>query len=217
MGFFGFPPGNASVYRTYLPLRRFTQKSDEPFKMNTTQMTDAQLTIAYQATQTSTYMEEIYQRYYKKIYRYAMRLTQKEEAAYEVTADTFLKLIEKIDTLKNPEAISSWLYRIARNTFLTQVRKQKRIPLLSIQENAIDLESHSNQEHSLKEEQLNALFFALNDIGPDLKQLLIDKYLKEKTIVQLEEETGLSKSAIKMRLSRGRAKVAAMMALKIAS
>lgn len=69
----------------------------------------------------------IYNTYYKYIYNYALRLTCHPEDASDITQETFLTALEKIDTLKNEKAISAWLRRICFNKFIDDTRKNKYI------------------------------------------------------------------------------------------
>lgn len=68
---------------------------------------------------------DIYKDYYKYIYNYALRLSCHPEDALDITQETFLSALEKIDTLKNEEAISGWLRRICFNKFIDDTRKNK--------------------------------------------------------------------------------------------
>ena len=50
---------------------------------------------------------DIYNKYYKYIYNYALRLSCHPDDALDITQETFLTALKKIDTLKNEKAISS--------------------------------------------------------------------------------------------------------------
>src|SRR5437763_6077292 len=59
---------------------------------------------------------ELYDRYCDRIYRYVFRRLRNHEAAEDVTADIFLKVLRAIDTYRPATApFSTWLYRIAAN------------------------------------------------------------------------------------------------------
>ena len=55
---------------------------------------------------------DIYNKYYKYIYNYALRLSCHPDDALDITQETFLTALKKIDTFKNEKAISGWLKRI---------------------------------------------------------------------------------------------------------
>lgn len=70
---------------------------------------------------------DIYNKYYKYIYNYALRLSCHPDDALDITQETFLTALKKIDTLKNEKAISGWLKRICFNKFIDDTRKNKYI------------------------------------------------------------------------------------------
>lgn len=69
----------------------------------------------------------VYNNYYKYIYNYALRLSCHPEDALDITQETFLTALKKIDTLKNEEAISGWLKSICFHKFIDDTRRSKYI------------------------------------------------------------------------------------------
>lgn len=69
----------------------------------------------------------VYNNYYKYIYNYALRLSCHPEDALDITQETFLTALKKIDTLKNEEAISGWLKSICFHKFIDDTRRNKYI------------------------------------------------------------------------------------------
>lgn len=69
----------------------------------------------------------VYNDYYKYIYNYALRLSCHPEDALDITQETFLTALKKIDTLKNEEAISGWLKSICFHKFIDDTRRNKYI------------------------------------------------------------------------------------------
>ncbi len=69
---------------------------------------------------------EIYDFYAPAIYRFIYFRTRHKELAQDLTAQTFLKALEKIDSFKfNQGQFSSWLYRIAKNLIIDYWRAKK--------------------------------------------------------------------------------------------
>ncbi len=69
---------------------------------------------------------DVYKNYYKYIYNYALKLTCHPEDALDVTQDTFLKAMEKLDTLENKQALASWLRTICYHEFVNKVRRDPK-------------------------------------------------------------------------------------------
>ncbi len=69
---------------------------------------------------------DVYTNYYKYIYNYALKLTCHPEDALDVTQDTFLKAMEKLDTLEEEQALASWLRTICFHEFVNRARKDTK-------------------------------------------------------------------------------------------
>lgn len=77
-------------------------------------------------------MEELYREYSKLVYNYLNSLCGNHEVAEELTQETFYKAIKGINKFNNECKISTWLCRIAKNTWIDFLRKEKRKDLISI-------------------------------------------------------------------------------------
>jgi len=87
--------------------------------------------------------EELIHNYGTYIYNYALKLSCHPNTAEDLCQETFIKAWKKIDTLKNPDAIKSWLRRICFNNFLMNERKKNNhIELLY--DEIINLEQEGN-------------------------------------------------------------------------
>jgi RNA polymerase sigma-70 factor, ECF subfamily len=70
-------------------------------------------------------LEEIYQQYKHKIYNYLYRSTLNHHLAEELTQETFFKAFRSIKSFKEHASLNTWLFKIARNTFLDEVKKKR--------------------------------------------------------------------------------------------
>ncbi len=64
------------------------------------------------------------------IYRFAYTYTTNQEDAEDVVNESVLKALKSINSLRNPDQIGTWLYRIVANTALTNIKKNKKIVYL---------------------------------------------------------------------------------------
>ncbi len=70
--------------------------------------------------------EEIYRACFKPVYLYALRLCGDEHMAEEITSETFFKAIDSIDGFRGDCEVRVWLCRIAKNTYYSYLKKNKR-------------------------------------------------------------------------------------------
>ena len=62
-----------------------------------------------------TEFEEVYRRYFRDVYQYALSLTRDEHIAEEITQETFFKALRSIDQFDGRCKIYVWLCQIAKN------------------------------------------------------------------------------------------------------
>lgn len=70
-----------------------------------------------------TEFEQIYQTYFTDVFRYIRRLSNDEHTAEEITAETFFKAIQSIDSFRGDCDVRVWLCQIAKNNYLSYLKK----------------------------------------------------------------------------------------------
>lgn len=76
-----------------------------------------------------TEIEEIYNRYFKDVYSFILSLSRNERIAEEITQETFFKALKNIHKFKGNCKINVWLCEIAKNTYFSYIKKQKKVKL----------------------------------------------------------------------------------------
>ena len=71
-------------------------------------------------------LEELYNKYFKTVYKYLICLTHNKELAEDLSQETFCNAINKIDKFRGDCKISVWLCEIAKNLWLNELKKNKR-------------------------------------------------------------------------------------------
>lgn len=69
----------------------------------------------------------IYREYSGPIHSYAFHLLSNQEDADDVTQEVFIRAYARMDQLRDPGSLRSWLYRIATNLCMDQMRRRSRI------------------------------------------------------------------------------------------
>lgn len=74
--------------------------------------------------------EKLYSDYYDIVFRYILSLCKDEYFAEEITQDAFFKALKSIKSFRGDCKPEVWLCQIAKNTYFTALKKQKRtVPL----------------------------------------------------------------------------------------
>ena len=71
--------------------------------------------------------DQVYTAYYQVVFRYSLALTHDRDTAEEVTQQAFFQALKKIDRFRGECALESWLCRIAKNVYLSMLRKNRQI------------------------------------------------------------------------------------------
>ena len=70
--------------------------------------------------------EQVYQTYFKSVYRYIRRLSGDEQLAEEITSETFVQVMRSIGSFRGDCDLRVWICQIAKNTYFTLLKKRKR-------------------------------------------------------------------------------------------
>lgn len=77
---------------------------------------------------------KIYETYFSDVYSYMKRLSKDENVAEEMTSEAFFKAMGAIDSFRGDCDIRVWLCQIAKNCYLTHLKKARRFAELEILE-----------------------------------------------------------------------------------
>ena len=70
--------------------------------------------------------DQIYADYYSEVYKFVLSLCQNHSLAEEITQESFFKALKSIDSFNGNCKLSTWLCKIARNTFYSYTKKHNR-------------------------------------------------------------------------------------------
>ena len=71
--------------------------------------------------------EEIYNRYFRKVYAFAYSLSQDAHLAEEITQDTFFRALQHPDQFEGRASVDSYLCSIAHNRYISILRSRKHL------------------------------------------------------------------------------------------
>ena len=77
---------------------------------------------------------ELFQLHKKRVYSVCLLMTKDIAEAEDLTQEAFLQVFRTIGTFRGESAFSTWLYRIAVNTVLMKLRRQKSKTAFSLSE-----------------------------------------------------------------------------------
>src|SRR5262245_36343795 len=149
-------------------------------------------------------LESVFRDYARLVYRTAFGVTGSHVDAEDVLQTVFLQLIRSKfppDLSTNPEA---YLYRAAVNTALNIVERRRREVLVDESEHfAVPASSDADKD----EADLRRLYEAIAELKPDAAEILILRYMHNKSDAEIGRMLGKSRGTIALKLFRTRARL----------
>ena len=148
-------------------------------------------------------------KYQKMVFTIVLKIVDNREDAEDIMQEIFVKAFKSLDRFKEESEFSTWLYRIAYNTTISELRKRK-ISFVPIDDNLNPDNSPVTDEETLDvaEIKLQYLDEALKKLSPDEIFLVTLYYYKEQSIEAISEVSNLSVANVKVKLHRIRKKLA---------
>ena len=154
---------------------------------------------------------ELVNKYQKPVHALAWRKIGDFHIAEDITQDTFLRVYQRLHTLKDPNQFSGWIYVITANLCATWLRK-KRIetqPLegtetTMIQEDAYSRHVTEERRSTAVEAQREVVKKLLAKLQESERTVMTLYYLGEMKVEEISRFLGVSASTIKSRLRRAR-------------
>ncbi|RZS71877.1 RNA polymerase sigma-70 factor (ECF subfamily) [Pseudobacter ginsenosidimutans] len=95
---------------------------------------------------------------------------------------------------------STWLYRIALNTAISDLRKQKNL-IKSVEPDLLPTEIQDIQYNKDKEEKLAQLYKAIHQL-PEIERGIVMLYLDDKSYEEMEEILGINQNNLRVKMNR---------------
>jgi len=153
-------------------------------------------------------LADLVERYYALLYRYAYRLTGSEADAEDLTQQAFLTAQARWDQLRDETKAKSWLFTIARNAYLKELRGPVCIPSSALDElpgkltGQLNGGSHETGAFDFDQEQLQRV---LNDLPEEFRSPIVLFYFEEFSYKEIAEQMDVPVGTIMSRLARAKA------------
>jgi RNA polymerase sigma-70 factor (ECF subfamily) len=175
---------------------------------------DDQILIeAIQNGDTRAYAQLV-SRYKDLVFTLAIRMLKHREEAEEVAQDTFIKVFKSLNKFKGDSKFSTWIYRVAYNTCLDRIKKNKK----HLKDVAIDeftfnkLDTIDNAlDNIIKEEKSVLIKNCINKLPEDSSALLTLFYFEELSLEEISKIINVEANTVKVKLFRARKKLAVIL------
>lgn len=91
---------------------------------------------------------QLYNMYSKGMLDVAWQILKQREDAEDVLQDAFVKMFDKLESLKDPVAFTGWFKRIVANNSINYIKKRNKVHLTEVSPNLKDLADEMDVQHA---------------------------------------------------------------------
>lgn len=162
-------------------------------------------------------LEELLKEHYNLIFNVTRRITGSDDDAYDATQEALISISRGIKNFDRRSKFSTWVYRIATNAALDELRKRKRRPIPNV------VSEHSAFADVLESRNTNSVCFedsaadrqvlkdALAQLAPDFAAPVILRDIFGLDYNEIADSLELPDGTVRSRIARGRAKLAQLL------
>lgn len=173
------------------------------------ELSDEKIAVAVQAGDAEAFGELIV-RYEAKLKRYARKFLNTNHEIDDLVQDVFIKAYTNIQSFDTKQCFSPWIYRIAHNTFVNELRRKERsgfgifdadtiLPFIAGKETA----DSSTLENELSEE----MSYLVNELPPKYREVIVLHYFESLSYQEISDILKIPVTTVGVRMTRARAKL----------
>jgi RNA polymerase sigma-70 factor (ECF subfamily) len=111
-----------------------------------------------------------------------------------------VQLWKALPKFQGQSKFSTWLYRVALNTAISDLRKKKRsLPVSETEVASLELKSEVIEVN--KEERLSTMYVAISGL-PEIDKAIVMLYLEDKNYEEMEDILGISAGNLRVKMNR---------------
>ena len=169
-----------------------------------TVLTDEELLLEFKKSFDQQWLAQLYLRYSDLVYGVCVKYLKDGEAAKDSVMNIYQELVVKLQT-HEVENFKSWLYVVAKNHCLMQLRKEKKMMTVEFTSSVMQSEDFTHLDSVLeKEQELKKLESCIDDLPAEQRQSIQLFYLENKCYNEIAESTGYDWNRVRSLIQNGR-------------
>lgn len=157
-------------------------------------------------------MERLLRTHHDRIHAVCRRITGNEADAADATQEALIAVVRGLPRFDGRSAFSTWVYRIATNASLDELRRRKRRPSVlgrTDNENEPELVEPSSDTRFGQIGEREEIERALRDLPEEFRVPVVLRDVADLDYNEIATTLGVPVGTIKSRISRGRSMLAA--------
>ncbi len=154
---------------------------------------------------------EIQDQYYERVKKFIRASVRDRSAADDLVQETFIRVQENLDSLRDPAKLSAWIFRIAHRLCQDHSRSNKKTDHDEIHEGLVNLEETPVQKKMEQKEMSECVQDKLRLLRDSQRNVIILAEIMDFSLQEVADILGLTVENVKVRLHRARKKFKAIL------
>lgn len=177
-----------------IPLRSPQQWSDEQIKLTATKNRRVAIKL-------------LIEKYRQPLLRHSLYILRDQDDAYDIVQETFVRAIRETRLFDPDFRIKAWLFRVAKNLCLNQLRNTSRRAAILHANPTVDRQEPQQWKTLFDGEQSILMMGTLDKLGEDHREILVLRYYDELSYIEIAQVLDIKLGTVMSRLSRARQKL----------
>lgn len=139
--------------------------------------------------------EELYASYWDKIFRLCLGYLNNPDQAKDLAQETFIAAWQQYGNFRQEAQVGTWLFRIASNTCLRQIQRDKRMPTTEI---PLQLPEPEIQN---MDQEISLLYRFISEL-PEMERIIISLELEGIKQAEIAQVVGIKEGNLRVKIHR---------------
>ncbi|MDQ0476991.1 MULTISPECIES: RNA polymerase sigma factor [Chryseobacterium] len=141
--------------------------------------------------------DQLYKEFSARIYKLCLSYSGEKLFADDLHQETWISVWNSLPKFRNESKISTWIYRIAINTCLVGIKKQKN----KAENSELILSKLVHEETYDNSKEINRLYECISKLK-ESERIIITLVLEEKPYEEIAEITGITENNLRVKIHR---------------
>jgi RNA polymerase sigma-70 factor, ECF subfamily len=167
---------------------------------------DHSLIVSFRAGNEDAF-DKLFERYQDYVYNVCLGILANPDDARDCTQEAFLRVYRKVGEFRGEAAFSTWLYRVATNVCVGQLRKRPRHQTASLEDENVREIADDGPEawaRPVREADEAIVREVVAELPEDYRLVLVLRYFQDLSYEEMVQVLGYTMSQLKVKLHRAR-------------
>jgi RNA polymerase sigma-70 factor (ECF subfamily) len=157
-------------------------------------------------------LDQLLRRHYDRVFAVCRRVTGNEADAADAAQEAMISIVRGLANFDGRSSFGTWVYRIATNASLDELRRRRRRPLAGLSTRDDAPHEIADPDAGVRIESIGdrmAIDVALATLTEEFRVAVVLRDVGDLDYAEIAEVLGVPVGTVKSRIARGRAQMAA--------